>query len=74
MSKSTVYFSIDDFTGASSNVLNNFYNHVDKKVGKSNLPPKFIKGVFPRGKAYDKIENIQWDKYLEINGIGGDDK
>lgn len=62
MSKSQVYFGLGDDLGASSNVVNNFWNHCEKK-GSDWGSDKQVSNLFPRGKVYERLHMIQFEKY-----------
>ena len=61
--KHQVYFSVTDMTGASSRNSVNFWNLIYKhnKLGSNGYygSNSHVKNTFPRGKAYDKLFEIQ---------------
>lgn len=62
MSKSQVYFGPRDDLGAWSNVVTNFWNHCEKK-GPDWGSDKQTRHLFPRGKVYDRLHLIQFEKH-----------
>lgn len=62
MSKAQIYFCHGNELGAWTNVVSNFWNHCEKK-GSNWGSDKQVRNLFPRGKVYDKLHMIQFEKH-----------
>lgn len=63
MSKAQIYFGPGDQLGAGSNLHHNFWNHCEKK-GSGWGSDKQTRTLSPRGKVYEKLHQIQFEKYV----------
>lgn len=61
----TVLFSIKDPLGDASNLVRNFYNHAQRKTHVGSWGGDVhTRKLFPRGKAYDRMWELQIDRYM----------
>lgn len=66
----TILFSTKDPLGDNSSVLKNFNNHLNRKTHAGSWgSDKHARKLFPRGKTYDRLFDIQLDSYFENNFI-----
>jgi|AGFT01.1.fsa_nt_gi hypothetical protein len=60
------YFSKEDPCGDNSNLTANFYNHAYRKSHYGSWgADKHTRKLFPRGKAYDRLMDIQLDNHID---------
>jgi len=60
-----VLFSTKDPVGDSSNLVRNFYNHAGRKTHHGSWGgDKHTRKLFPRGKAYDRLFELQLDSWM----------
>lgn len=63
----SIYFSKNDPLGVGSAVSLNFDEHCARKTHRSSWGSnKHARKLFPRGKAYDKLWNTQFDAVARI--------
>ena len=63
----SIYFSKNDPLGVGSTVAMNYDEHCARKTHRYSWgADKHTRNLFPRGKAYDKLFNTQFDAVTRI--------